>query len=393
MQPSAMAFSFRNDSPEDARFRAEVRAWIDANLPGDLQGLPTRPSVERAMWWHRRLHDRGWIALHWPREHGGGEASLDRQIIVREELARAGAPEISAQGLYHIGPILMSYGTDAQKRRFLPPILSGDELWCQGYSEPGAGSDLASLSTTAGVDGEHLVVTGSKIWTTWAHHADWMFALVRSDPEAPRKQAGLSFVLIDMKAPGVGVRPIRTIAGDDEFAEVFLDGVRVPIENLVGELHDGWRIANALLAHERLVTANPQLLHDALRRTREAALSSGAMDDSGFRDRLTTIDIEVIAFSAMFAHAAEIANSGGSLGVEASLLKISGTELLQKIADLLAEAAGIHSAMVGPGGAEDSHADAAALLLQTRRATIYGGSSEIQRNIIARRILGLPSGS
>lgn len=388
-----MAFSFRSDSPADARFREEVRAWIDANLPGDLRGLPTRPPVERAMWWHRRLHDRGWIALHWPREHGGGEATLDRQLIVREELARAGAPEISAQGLYHIGPILMSHGTGAQKQRFLPPILSGDELWCQGYSEQGAGSDLASLATTARVDGGHLVVNGSKIWTTWAHHADWMFALVRSDPEAPRKQAGLSFVLIEMRAPGVAVRPIRTIAGDDEFAEVFLDDVRVPMENLVGDLHDGWRIANDLLAHERLVTANPQLLHDALRRTRRAARASRAIDDPAFRDRLAAIDIEVIAFSAMFARAAEIAGAGGSLGVEASLLKISGTELLQRVADLLAEAAGIHGAMLGAGGAGDDHADAAAFLLQVRRSTIYGGSSEIQRNIIARRVLGLPSPS
>ena len=388
-----MAFSFRSDSPADARFREEVRAWIDTNLPGDLRGLPTRPPVERAMWWHRRLHDRGWIALHWPREHGGGEATLDRQLIVREELARAGAPEISAQGLYHIGPILMSHGTGAQKRRFLPPILSGDELWCQGYSEPGAGSDLASLATAARVDGGHLVVNGSKIWTTWAHHADWMFALVRSDPEAPRKQAGLSFVLIEMRAPGVAVRPIRTIAGDDEFAEVFLDDVRVPMENLVGDLHDGWRIANDLLAHERLVTANPQLLHDALRRARRAARASGAMDDPAFRDRLAAIDIEVIAFSAMFARAAEIAGAGGSLGVEASLLKISGTELLQRTADLLAEAAGIHGATLGAGEAGGDHADAAAFLLQVRRSTIYGGSSEIQRNIIARRVLGLPSPS
>ena len=189
------------------------------------------------------------------------------------------------------------------------------------------------------------------------------------------------------------MRPIRTIAGDDEFAEVFLDDVRVPMENLVGDLHDGWRIANDLLAHERLVTANPQLLHDALRRTRRRRARAEPSTIPRFRDRLAAIDIEVIAFSAMFARAAEIAGAGGSLGVEASLLKISGTELLQRIADLLAEAAGIHGAMLGAGGAEDDHADAAAFLLQVRRSTIYGGSSEIQRNIIARRVLGLPSPS
>ncbi len=374
---------FRADSPGDAAFRGEVRGWIEACLPDDLRGLATRPPFARAMWWHRQLHARGWIALHWPKEHGGGEASLERQLIVREELARAGAPEISAQGLYHVGPILMTFGTEAQKRRFLPPILSGAELWCQGYSEPGAGSDLASLATRAGVEDGRLVVNGSKIWTTWAHHADWMFALVRTDPEASPGQAGISFVLIDMRTPGVSVRPIRTIAGDDEFAEVFLDDVRVPLSNLVGELHDGWRVATALLARERLATANPQPLQQSLRRTRRLAERTGLIEDPSFADRLAEAEIKALAVAALFARAAELAGAGEAIEREASLVKILGTELLQRIADLLFEAAGTDGAL--------ADGEAAATLLQVRRATIYGGSSEIQRNIVARRILELPS--
>ena len=394
-----MAIVFRSDSPEEAAFRAEVRAWMDATLPDDLRGWSTRPPFDRAMWWHARLNERGWIAPHWPKRYGGMEATLNQQIVLKEELARAGAPEISGQGINHVGPILMEFGTEAQKERFLPPILTGAESWCQGYSEPGAGSDLASLRTAAVVDGDEFVVNGSKIWTTWANHSDWMFALVRTDPDAPRKQAGISFVLIDMKTPGLDVRPIRTIAGDEEFCEVFFDDVRVPVENLVGELHGGWRVANALLAHERLGTANPQLLYEALERVKRVARSTGAMDDPWFRERLAEVDIDAVGFAAMFAHAAQIANAERSLGLDASIMKIVATELLHRIADLLMEAAGTDAALsgridLGDGagdGAGGGQVEVAALFLQVRRATIYGGSSEIQRNIVAKRLLGLPA--
>ncbi|MEX2455146.1 MAG: acyl-CoA dehydrogenase family protein [Rhodospirillaceae bacterium] len=385
-----MSISFRTDSPAEKAFRAEVRDWIAATLPDDLRGWSTRPPFDRAMWWHRQLYDRGWVAPAWPKSHGGMGATLNEQIVLKEELARAGAPEISAQGTNHLGPILMAFGTDAQKARFLPPILAGDEVWCQGYSEPGAGSDLASLRTKAAIDGDSFVVNGHKIWTTWAHHADWMFALVRTDPDAPRKQAGISFLLIDLKTPGIDIRPIRTIVGDDEFAEVFLDDVRVPMANLVGDLHDGWRVANALLAHERLGTANPQLLFDALERVRKVAKATGAIDDAGFRDRLAEAEIDTVGFAAMFAHAAEIANAERSLGLDASVMKINGTELLQRLADLLLDAAGSEAAVAERIETEDGPIEVAALFLQVRRATIYGGSSEIQRNILARRVLGLP---
>ena len=386
-----MSISFRNDSDEEKGFREEVRDWIATTLPDDLRGWSTRPPFERTMGWHQELYGKGWIAPAWPKLHGGMEATLNEQIILKEELARAGAPEISAQGINHVGPILMAFGTGEQKHRFLRSILTGEETWCQGYSEPGAGSDLASLRTRADINGEDFIINGSKIWTTWAHYSDWIFALVRSDPNAPRKQAGISFVLMDLKTPGIEIRPIRTITGDDEFAEVFFDNVRVPIANLVGELHDGWRVANALLAHERLGTANPQLLLDALQRVRKIGAATGALDDPFFRERLAEIDIDTIGFSAMFAHAAEVANAERSLGLDASIMKINGTELLQRIADLLLDAAGSDGAINGRVETAEGPIEIAPLFLQVRRATIYGGSNEIQRNIIAKRVLELPS--
>ena len=386
-----MHISFRTDSPEEKSFRCDVADWIDETLPDDLRGWSTRPPFDRAMWWHKQLFQKGWIAPAWPKTYGGMEATLNQQIILKEELARAGAPEISGQGLNHVGPILMAFGTDAQKQRFLAPILSGEETWCQGYSEPGAGSDLASLRTRAEIDGTYFIINGSKIWTTWAHHSDWIFALVRSDTDAPRKQAGISFVLIDLETQGIDIRPIKTIAGDDEFAEVFFDDVRVPMENLVGKLHDGWRVANALLAHERLGTANPQLLFDALERIKKVAKATGAMDDQFFRERLADVEIDTVSFAAMFAHAAEIANAERSLGLDASVMKIVGTESLQKLADLLMDAAGGDAALMGKIVTEDGPVEVAPLFLQVRRATIYGGSNEIQRNILSKRVLNLPS--
>ena len=215
-----MPISFRVDDESESAFRLEVRDWLEANLPEDLRGWSPRPPFDRAQWWLEKVAERGWIAPHWPKRHGGMEATINQQIILREEFARAGAPELSGQGLNHIGPILMEFGSEAQKAQHLPKILSGEVTWCQGYSEPNAGSDLASLRTRADLDGDHFVVNGQKIWTTWAHHADWIFMLVRTDQDAPRKQAGISFLLAELDTPGITVRPIRTIAGDDEFAEV-----------------------------------------------------------------------------------------------------------------------------------------------------------------------------
>jgi alkylation response protein AidB-like acyl-CoA dehydrogenase len=381
---------FHRDSPDEASFRTEVRTWLEANLPAALRGRTNRPPPAELMPWYQTLSRKGWIAPHWPKQCGGMGATLNEQIIMTEELARVGAPQLPAQGLNHIGPILIEFGTEAQKAKHLPPIIAGTVIWAQGYSEPGAGSDLASLATRATLEGDHFVVNGQKIWTTWAHYSDWMFALVRTDPQAQPRHAGISFLLLDLHSPGITVRPIRTIAGDDEFSEVFFDNVVVPAENLVGKLNEGWRIANALLGHERLGTSNPQYALIALDRIKAMARASGVMADPAFRDRLAAASINVTALSALFSHAVELTNLQRSPGPEASMIKIFGSELLQSLNDLLIEAAGSQASIEKPITTDFGTVDVSTSFLQVRRATIYGGSSEIQRNIIARRVLNLP---
>jgi alkylation response protein AidB-like acyl-CoA dehydrogenase len=381
---------FRHDSPNEAAFRTEVRAWLEANLPAALRGRTNRPPPSELMPWYRILSRKGWIAPHWPKQYGGMGATLNEQIIMTEELARVDAPQLPAQGLIHIGPILIEFGTEGQKAKHLPPIIAGTVIWAQGYSEPGAGSDLASLASRATLDGDHFVVNGQKIWTTWGHHSQWMFALVRTDPQAQPRHAGISFILLDLRSPGIRVRPIRTIAGDDEFAEVFFDDVMVPAENLVGKLNDGWRIANALLGHERLGNANPQFALIALERIKTMARATGVMADPAFRDRLAAASINVTALVALFSHAVELTNRERSPGPESSIIKIFGTELLQSLNDLLVEAAGSDASIEHPLMTELGEVDVSTPFLQVRRATIYGGSSEIQRNIVARRVLNLP---
>ena len=382
---------FRRDTPVEAQFRMEVRTWLEANLPLALRGRTTRPPPAELMPWYRTLSRKGWIAPHWPKQYGGMGATLNEQLIMTEEMARIGAPHLPVQGLNHIGPILMEFGTAAQKAQHLPPIIAGTVIWAQGYSEPGAGSDLASLATRATLTGDHFVVRGHKIWTTWAHHSDWMFALVRTDPQAQPRHAGISFLLIDLHSPGIRIRPIKTIVGDEEFSEVFLDDVIVPVENLVGKLHDGWRLANALLGHERLATSNPQFSLMALERIKTMARASGIIADPAFQDRLAAASINVMALSALFSHAVELTNQEKSPGPESSVIKIVACELLQALNDLLIEAAGGHAPADKPIASNFGEVDVAAAFLQSRRATIYGGSSEIQRNVIARRVLNLPS--
>jgi len=382
---------FRRDTAVEAQFRMEVRTWLEANLPLALRGRTTRPPPAELMPWYRTLSRKGWIAPHWPKQYGGMGATLNEQLIMTEEMARIGAPHLPAQGLNHIGPILMEFGTAAQKAQHLPPIIAGTVIWAQGYSEPGAGSDLASLATRATLTGDHFVVRGHKIWTTWAHHSDWMFALVRTDPQAQPRHAGISFLLIDLHSPGIRIRPIKTIVGDEEFSEVFLDDVIVPVENLLGKLHDGWRIANALLGHERLATSNPQFSLMALERIKTMARASGIIADPAFQDRLAAASINVMALSALFSHAVELTNQEKSPGPESSVIKIVACELLQALNDLLIEAAGGHAPADKPIASNFGEVDVAAAFLQSRRATIYGGSSEIQRNVLARRILNLPS--
>ena len=263
-------------------------------------------------------------------------------------------------------------------------------MWAQGYSEPGSGSDLASLRTRGEIDGDELVINGHKIWTTGAHYADWMYALIRTDPDAPRKQLGISMVLIDLRTPGITIRPIKTLADDEEFAEEFFDNVRVPLSNLVGKLNDGWRVAKALLDSERLGNANPQLALDMLERVRKVARATGAADDPVFQDRLTQAELDVLAQSAVFAHAVQIARAGKDIGADSSFIKIVSTDIVQRIADLLLDAAGEHAADAGPLETPEGPVDVSVLWREVRRISIYAGTSEIQRNVTAKRVLGLP---
>ena len=381
---------FREDSATDAAFRREVRAWMEANLPHEFRGKTVRPPPAKLMTCYRALSARGWIAPHWPKEYGGMGASLAQQIILSEELARLSAPQLPVQGLNHLGPILMKYGTPEQKARHLPPIVRGDLIWAQGYSEPGAGSDLASLTTRAELKGDSFILNGQKIWQTWGHYSDWMFALVRTDPQAKPKHAGISFVLIDMKTPGVKTRPILNIADDDEFAEVFLDDVVVPKENLVGPLNGGWQVANDLLAHERLGTSSPQHVLEVVERIKHVAATTGADNDHVFRDKLAALRIRITAQAAMFWHAVDLIANGRALGPSSSTMKLVASDNLQAATDLLVEVAGAHGADLEQMPTGDDRTDITRIFLQSRRATIYGGSSEIQRNVLAKRVLGLP---
>ena len=382
--------SFIADNKDDAAFRLEVRSWLEENLPPELKGWSTRPPPEMIRPWQRKLYDRGWIAPNWPKQYGGMDATLNQQLILQEEFGRAEAPVLSRQAVGHIGPILIRHGTEEQKTEHLPKMLSGEVLWAQGYSEPGSGSDLASLRTRGEIDGDELVINGHKIWTTGAHHADWMYALIRTDPDAPRKQLGISMVLIDLKTPGITIRPIKTLADDEEFAEEFFDNVRVPLTNVVGKLNDGWRVAKALLDSERLGNANPQLALDMLERVRKVARATGAADDPVFQDRLTQAELDVLAQSAVFAHAVQIARAGKDIGADSSFIKIVSTDIVQRIADLLLDAAGERGADAGPLETPEGPVDVSVLWREVRRISIYAGTSEIQRNVTAKRVLGLP---
>lgn len=377
----------RPDSREDALFRAEVAEWLDANIPAHLKHLTFRPLPEEGMRWYRKLSERGWIAPHWPREHGGMDASPMQQVILMEEMARAGAPDIPTQGLNHIGPILMKCGNETHKRH-LPAILAGDVIWCQGYSEPGAGSDLASLRTRADRQGNELVINGHKIWTTWGHHADWMFALVRTSDNGPR-QKGITVVLIDLKTPGITRRPIRTIAGDNEFCEVFFDSVRVPLENVVGDIDNGWAVATTLLGEERLRIGAPALALKALTRLRRMAAE--VADGARFQERLAHAEIETETLIASYLSIAEAEQSGAA--ADSSYLKILATETVQTILDILQQVAGEAAPLRHAVPTEEGMLDYSEMFLQSRRLSIYGGTNEVQRNIIATRVLGMPVAS
>ncbi|WP_394840255.1 acyl-CoA dehydrogenase family protein [Pendulispora rubella] len=396
-----------NFTAEEQAFRDEVRQFVRANLPARisekvLHGKPL--SKEDYLEWHRILHQKGWIGFTWPREFGGTGWSAVQRHIFEEECAGAGSPQIMPFGLLMVAPVIMAFGNRAQQERFLPRILSGDDWWCQGYSEPGSGSDLASLQTRAERQGDHYVVNGVKTWNTLGQHADWIFCLVRTNSEA-RPQAGISFLLIDMKSPGITVRPIRMLDGrDDEVNEVWLENVQVPAENLVGEENKGWTYAKYLLSHERTNIAEVGRSKRELLRLKELARERRAgaeplLADPRFRDKIAQIEIDIMALeiTCLRVLAAEAQKKGAA--PEASLLKIRGTEIRQALSELMMLAAGHHALPYLPEALEDGHksdplvseenAPLAGTYFNDRKVTIYGGSNEIQRNIIAQMILGI----
>ena len=382
---------FVDDDPADRAFRSEVRDWVAANVPTALCNRSTRIDPPELKPWHRKLYERGWIAPHWPKDYGGMGATLTQQIILFEEISRVGAPTPFPHGLNFIGPLIIDAGTPEQKAKHLPPILTGEATWCQGYSEVGAGSDLASLQARAVLDGDHFVVNGHKVWTTNGHFADWMFALVRTDPDAKPKQAGISMLLIDLKSPGVTVKPIQTIKGDAEFAEEFFVDVRVPRENLLGPLHEGWRVANKLLGSERFTTGHPRNAAVLLNKARQVAEMTGATRTPGFLQKLASLEIDLLAFSAYYRHAASLHGHGKAPASMAPVIKIVGGELGQRASELLVEAAGPFGPQVEDLSVGNHAINPAAEMFEMRRVTVGSGAVEIQRNIIAKRVLGLPS--
>jgi alkylation response protein AidB-like acyl-CoA dehydrogenase len=386
-------------SPAADAFRAELRSWLSANAPAGWRGddPPEFESLDAEFaWlrdWQRRLAADRWVGVHWPAAYGGRGAGPEENYIFQEEMALARAPEvINRIGVNLVGPSLMKHGTEEQRRRFLARILSADDVWCQLFSEPGAGSDLTALRTQAVRDGDDWVVTGQKVWTSWAQYADYGILIARTDPEAP-KARGISYMVVDMHAPGVEVRPLRQMTGTSEFNEVFLDGVRVPRANLVGEENRGWEIAQTTLAHERgtsprQLVIHRMLLEDLLRLARERG-SGGAAADGELRQRIAQAAIEVEVAKLNNWRTLTRLQRGAPLGPESSFIKLYWSEMSQRMHDTVMQALGPRAALDG-GPYAPARGRLARSYLYYRAASIFAGTSEVQRNIIAQRVLGLP---
>jgi alkylation response protein AidB-like acyl-CoA dehydrogenase len=372
----------------DGDFRALVRSFLREYHPETLRNPIKRLHWNEAQPWYMLLSAAGWLAPAWPREYGGMGLSAGKQLIYLDEFEQFGAARVPDHGVMLLGPLLIRYGSDAQKTRYLPKILSGEHIWCQGYSEPNTGSDLASLRTEALLDGDKWVVNGQKTWTTLAGDAHWIFMLVRTD-KTVKKQCGISFLLVPMDSPGVIVRPILNLDRQDEFSEVFFDDVRVPKENLVGEINQGWTIAKALLGFERIFLGSPRQAAHALTHLRRLAVYFGVNDDPAFRDRYTQFRLDLADHESLFEVCAERLRRGEPMGTDVSLLKLNQSELFQRITELMLEIAGEAGGLLDPIEG-DRNLNPMGLFLTARAATIYGGSSEILRNIIAKTVLELP---
>ncbi|MDP4605552.1 MAG: acyl-CoA dehydrogenase family protein [Erythrobacter sp.] len=397
-------------SAEDIAFREEVRAFLQDKLPDRLRdGARRTPGVfvepDIGMEWHRILYEKGWVAPHWPKADGGTGWSPTQKFIFEKECALAGAPALAILGLRLVGPVICAFGTPEQKARFLPGILSGEDYWCQGYSEPGSGSDLASLKTSARSDGDEYVINGSKIWTTHAHHANWIFALVRTDASV-KKQAGISFLLVPMDQPGVSVTPIHSMSGDHEVNAVFFTDARTPAHNRIGEEGAGWTIAKFLLENERGGSCfAPRLLQsigrlEELSHTQPSGINGAIAHDPRFRDRLARVRLEAEALEVTELRILAELAKGKAPGPQTSLVKLLSSNIGQQVDVLRLELLG-HDALQlplerplygneapEPVGSEYAQT-AMGRYLNNRAATIFGGSDEVQKNIIAKTVLGL----
>jgi alkylation response protein AidB-like acyl-CoA dehydrogenase len=392
--------------PEDNAFRQDVRAWLEANYPADMKGRASRDeySKEDFLRWQKILFDKGWGAPAWPKQYGGTGWTATQKYIFQEECARAETLPIPPFGMAMLAPVLMAFATDDQKAHYLPRILNGTDFWCQGYSEPGSGSDLASLKTKAERVGDHYVINGQKTWTTLGHFADWIFVLCRTNPAARKQQEGISFILVDMKTPGVEVRPIITMDGGHEVNETWFTDVKVPVANLVGKENEGWTYAKYLLVHERSGIAGVARSKKGIERLKKIAsveLDRGEpiIRNPDFAKKIAELEIDLTAleFTELRTLAREAQGKGA--GPESSVLKIKGTEIQQRITELTLEAVGVYGAPYFRGfpveggnafpiGPDYAH-HAAPMYANMRKTSIYGGSNEIQRNIIAKMVLGL----
>jgi len=394
-------------TPEEQAFRQEVRSWLRENLPTHIreqvERAPSYVSKSDTKLWNKMLGEKGWIAPNWPKEYGGTGWTPTQKYIYDEEYQAAHCPRLSSFGLTMVGPVIYTFGTPEQKKQHLPSILSGDILWCQGYSEPGSGSDLASLRTRAERQGDEYVVNGQKIWTSHAHHADWIFALVRTSQEA-KKQEGITFLLIDMKTPGLEVRPIISIDGHHYLNEVFFTDVRVPVSNRIGEEGKGWTYAKFLLGKERTGIAGVAKSKSKLQRLKNIARQersgeTALIQDPDFSAKMTELEIRLTALEYSQLRLLSEEEAGQSTGAKASFLKIRGTEIEQALNEMMVDAMGWYGmpyeldTLRADSNAESAVPDYGVGLmtehLLRRAATIYGGTNEVQRNIISKAVLGL----
>ena len=386
-------------SQEDLAFRDEVRAFFTEHFTDEIQQDMRGKDLKKGLVvWQKKLHARGWIAPNWPAEYGGTGWTATQKYIFETERSLAGIPATIPFGLSMVGPVIYQFGTPEQKEKFLPRVLASDDWWCQGYSEPGSGSDLASLKTKAELDGDHYVINGAKIWTTYAQYADWIFVLVRTSNEGKR-QEGITFILVDMTTPGIKINPIISIDNHHSLNEVEFNDVRVPVANVVGDVDKGWGVAKALLAHERTSIAGVADVKRSLRLIKDAAakeINGGKplSQDAGFQQRLADIEIELMALEFTDLRTLATMAAGGFPGPESSLLKIKGTELQQATQELRMELAayyqGVLATEIDPEVlGHEFGSDARRQFMYGRAATIYGGSNEVQKNIIAKFVLGL----